>query len=278
MAAFVDSLRTTVRAHPVLATSVPTIAVGWIGFLSLIAAGLDPTPAVLLLSAFFIIVQIVVNWLIGGWPEVRRVFGRLLIWRFNPLMWLVVLVGSPLATLAVAAVTGTLQDPAGGWGPMIVNYVISTVLIGALIVNLWEESLWGGMVQGRLMAKHGLLVGSLLSAIPFALVHLPLAFGAPGFFATPMDKVMLVWAVLIGTAPFFRYLMGMMLLETRGSTLAIGLLHASWNASSSLPAVNGGWQYIGGLLVLIVVVAAWRLARKQSLVSGHAPELAPTPA
>jgi uncharacterized protein len=274
VAVFVDSLRETIRAHPVLASSVPTITVGWIGFLGLIAAGLDPTPAVLLLSAFFIIVQIVVNWLIGGWTEVRRVFGRLLIWRFSGLMWLVVVVGSPLATLAVGAVTGTLQSPADGWGAMIVNYVISTFLIGALLVNLWEESLWGGMVQGRLMARNGLLIGSLLSTIPFALVHLPLAFGAPSFFATPMDKVLLVWAVLIGTAPFFRYLMGMMLLETRGSTLAIGLLHASWNASSSLPAVNGGWQYIGGLLLLVIVIAALRMVRGQSLVSGHAPELA----
>lgn len=44
------------------------------------------------------------------------------------------------------------------------------------------------MVQGRLMAKHGLLIDSLLSAIPFALVHLPLAFGPPAFFGTPMDR------------------------------------------------------------------------------------------
>lgn len=275
---FVPSLRAIARAHPVLSVSVPTIVIGWIGFLALITMGIDPSPGVLLLVAVFIAVQIVVNWLIGGWPEVRRLFGRLLHFRFSPVLWAIVLFGSPLATLAVAALTGTLQWPPDGIGPMALNYAIATILIGALIVNLWEESLWGGMVQGTLMARHGLLIGSLLSAIPFALVHLPLAFGSPGFFATPPDKFLLVWAIMIGTAPFFRYLMGMILIETKGSTLAIGIMHASWNASSSLPAINGNWQYIGGLLLLVVLVAGWRLARGQSLVSGSVPELAPRPA
>lgn len=81
-----------------------------------------------------------------------------------------------------------------------------------------------------------------------------------------------------GSTPFFRYLMGMMLIEPRGSVLAIGLLHASWNASSSLPAVNGGWQYIAALLVLVVVLVPWRVLRGQSLVKGDVPHDAPEPA
>jgi membrane protease YdiL (CAAX protease family) len=267
--------RRLAQAHPVLATAIPLIAIGWIGMLTFISFGIEPSPAILILSAFFIVVMVGVNWLIGGWAEVRRVFGRLLKWRFNPILWVLVLFGAPAATILVAFVSGTFTPPAD-WGQWAINYFIQTVLIGALIVNLWEESVWGGMVQGRLMARHGLLIGSLLAAIPFALIHLPLAFGPPGFFGNPMSQVLVIWAVLIGTAPFFRYLMGMMLIETGGSTLAIGLMHASWNASSGI-AGPGGWQYIGGLAVLIVVVAGWRLMRGQSLTQGHVPEVADNP-
>ena len=35
-----------------------------------------------------------------------------------------------------------------------------------------------------------------------------------------------------GRAPFFRYLIGMVLVDTGGSLLAAGLLHASFNAAS----------------------------------------------
>ncbi len=43
-------------------------------------------------------------------------------------------------------------------------------------------------------------------------------------------------------APFYRYLLGMHLLDTGGSVLAIGVQHAAWNAASNIDGVNGGWQ------------------------------------
>jgi hypothetical protein len=67
----------------------------------------------------------------------------------------------------------------------------------------------------------------------------------------------------------------MVLIETGGSTLAAGLLHASWNASGQMAAVNGTWQYIAAVLILVATMTAWRLARRQSLVSSYAPQLAP---
>ena len=41
---------------------------------------------------------------------------------------------------------------------MALTYLMFLV-IGAVTANLWEETVWGGFVQGRLMARHGLLVG-----------------------------------------------------------------------------------------------------------------------
>jgi hypothetical protein len=44
-----------------------------------------------------------------------------------------------------------------------------------------------------------------------------------------------MWAILLVSAPFFRYLIGTVLIDTSGSLLAAGLLHASFNASGALP-------------------------------------------
>jgi hypothetical protein len=55
------------------------------------------------------------------------------------------------------------------------------------------------------MARHGLLVGSPLTAIPFFLIHLRLAFEAHGWAGTPWGEAALDWALLAVAAPFFRY-------------------------------------------------------------------------
>ena len=80
--------------------------------------------------------------------------------------------------------TGTLHRPADGWISVGLTYLLFLAL-GAVTGNLWEETVWGGFVQGRLMARHGLLVGSLLTAVPFFLIHLPLAFETNGWRAPP---------------------------------------------------------------------------------------------
>ena len=53
---------------------------------------------------------------------------------------------------------------------MLLTYLL-LLAVGALTGNLWEETVWGGFVQGRLMARHGLLTGSLLTALPVFLIH-----------------------------------------------------------------------------------------------------------
>jgi len=59
-----------------------------------------------------------------------------------------------------------------------------------------------------------------------------------------------MWAILLVSAPFFRYLIGVVLIDTGGSLLAAGLLHASFNASGALPILSVGWQYIPAVIVL----------------------------
>jgi membrane protease YdiL (CAAX protease family) len=146
----------------------------------------------------------------------------------------------------------------------------------ALTASLWEETAWSGFVQRRLMDRHGLLVGSLLTAIPFGLIHLPLAFEGDGWAGTTWSEAFVNWAFLLGALPFLRYVIGVLLVDTRGSVLAAALLHASFNASGAMSVIPGGWQNVPALVVLTVLVAAHRRARGRSLVHGDIDDGTPT--
>jgi uncharacterized protein len=133
-----------------------------------------------------------------------------------------------------------------------------TLVFGAVFGNVWEETAWAGFAQSRLMDRHGLVRGSLLTAIPFALIHLPLAFEEHGLRGTTGRDLAITWTVLILAAPVMRYLLGMTLLGTGGSVLAVAILHASFNASGALGAVHGWWPSYAAMLVLVAAVAAVR--------------------
>lgn len=53
------------------------------------------------------------------------------------------------------------------------------------------------MLRGQLMARHGLLTGSLLTALPFFLMHLPLAFESNGWSGTTWQGALITWGVLL---------------------------------------------------------------------------------
>src|SRR3712207_9266545 len=53
---------------------------------------------------------------------------------------------------------------------------VLSVVTAVLLVHLWEETVWAGFFQGRLERRHGFLPAAALTAVPFAAVHLPLAF------------------------------------------------------------------------------------------------------
>jgi hypothetical protein len=50
-------------------------------------------------------------------------------------------------------------------------------------------------------------------------------------------------------------------LETNGSVLAVGVLHASFNASGAMDVTPDGWQYVPAVILLTVLVAAYRALR-----------------
>jgi membrane protease YdiL (CAAX protease family) len=188
---------------------------------------------------------------------VRKLLSRVLIWRFSLARWAVILFGMPVLTLAIAAASGTLHSPKDGWLAMIGLYMFNTLIFGGLIIQLWEETAWAGFLQSRLTARHGLLMASLLTAVPFGLIHIPLYLeGDPTW-----REIWLGLLILFALAPIYRYLLGLHLLDTRGSLLAVGIQHASWNAAQKLEAVEGGawsWQVLVAVVLLTAAVAVGR--------------------
>jgi membrane protease YdiL (CAAX protease family) len=175
-------------------------------------------------------------------------------WRIGLGRWAVVALGVPVLTLVVAAVSGTLQRSDRGWLVAAGLYLFDILIVGALVLNLWEETAWGGFMQSRLMARHGLVIASLLTALPFAAIHIPLYFGSGWTWSEAVGGLLL----LFGLAPIYRYLLGMHLLDTGGSVLAIAVQHAAWNTATRLDEVRGEWQAIVAVVVLTVLVALHR--------------------
>lgn len=259
--------------HPILLLLGVAIPFVWLTQMGSAVAGLDLMPAKLAELLVLVGLAVAITRATDRRGGVRALFAGLLRWRLG-WRYLLLVAAMPLLTAGVALATGTLQSPAEGWVSVGLIYLIF-LAIGAVTANLWEETVWGGFVQGRLMARHGLLVGSLLTAIPVFLIHLPLAFETNGWQGTTLRDALITWGVLLVAAPFQRYLIGTLLIDTGGSTLAAGLIHASINAAGAMAIVPGGWQLVPALILLTLGVLVYRSWRGRSAVDGYAPASTP---
>jgi membrane protease YdiL (CAAX protease family) len=244
-------MREMLIRRPVLSFALLAIVPTWAVQFTFLAMGWEFFPALLAEIVFLVGAATVVTAAEGGRAAVKRLFAGTVRWRMGAGWFAVAGFAIPLVTLALAAGSGSLRTPAGGWLAMVGGYLLMAFVLGAVLGNVWEELAWTGFVQRRLMERHGLLGGALLTAIPFALIHLPIS-------ATSWPALI----VLVVAAPFFRYLFGMIYLDTRGSILAVGITHASFNASQQLGAVRGQWQALVALLVVIALIALYRRTRR----------------
>ena len=258
------SIRAITTRRPILVLCLVAIGLTWSLQMGLVLAGEDIFPGKIAELILLTGTATLMAGLIGGRGGIRRLFAGLTRWRIGVTRWLLVLFAMPVVALGIAVVTGTLQAPAGGWGNVALAYFAFLLLI-AIAGSIWEETAWAGFVQTRLIARSGLLVGSVLTSVPFLLIHLPLAYEAEGWAATSWQETFVAWGWLLAASPFFRYLAGMLLVDTRGSVLAVALMHASFNATGTMSVLQpAGWQYVPALATLTVAVAGgrWFLRRR----------------
>jgi len=161
------------------------------------AAGVDPEriASVLGILLGLLPAALWVTWATDGAPGVRSLGRRMVQWQIGARWWVMVLAGLPGLTLMLALLLGDTFTPVE-IGPFAAGQLIG-LLVNLLLINMWEETAWAGVVQTRLKHHHGMTKAALLTAVPFALFHMPLTSSAtslPGRSSAP-------WSASSSSAP-----------------------------------------------------------------------------
>lgn len=222
--------------------------------------GLDTERVVVLLMMYGVMLPaaVAVTWATDGRDGLRRLLRRAVSWRFGLGWWAAVLFALPVGTIAVAVLMG---DSLGPLTPSLLFDEMVGLGVGFLVVNLGEETAWAGLVQTRLEERRGIAIAALLTAVPFALIHVPLQFIGPFSLAS----VLVGTGALLVLAGVFRLLIGFFLRGTGGSLLAAGLLHAVFNRSNNADGLvagllEGDAQPIAVLVATVAVTVGAGLA------------------
>ena len=197
----------------------------------------------------------IVTWAADGPAGVRRLLARMRLWRVGVGWWLLVLAGLPLLTIAIGLALG---DSLAAVDP--VRFLVSQLVFGAVnfaLVNLWEETAWAGVMQTRLERRHTLFVAALLTAIPFALVHWPLAFFGPVTVASA--AIGLLTYLVFGA--IFRPMLAVVMRGARDSVLLVAVMHTVFNRVNNDNGIaaeflTGDTRKLAAPLAAVVLTAA----------------------
>ncbi|KRE99019.1 hypothetical protein ASG88_14870 [Nocardioides sp. Soil777] len=224
----------------------------------------ERTASVLLVFTALLPAALWVTWAVEGRPGLGRLRRRMFAWRIGVGWTILVLAALPALTLLFAVCLGD-DLRSVDVAPLVVAQVLG-LLVNLLLINLWEETAWSGVVQTRLERRFGLVRAALLTAVPFALVHLPLHF--IGDFTIASVTGALVTLLLV--CAVVRLMLGVYLRGTRDSILAVAVLHSVFNRSNNdegviAALVEGDGRKLAGLLAVIVLTAAVALATRRRL-------------
>ncbi len=157
--------------------------------------------------------------------------------------------GLPAATWAIGAALGGAQPLT--WG--VVAFYTADLIIGALVINIWEEMAWTGFFQRRTASRWGAVGGSLITSVFFAGIHLPLTLDG----AHSSSQVATSLLYLVGVAVGIRLLIARVDAWSGRSLIVVGLLHSSFNATESLLEPDFFWVRIVVTIALGIAVAAF---------------------
>ncbi len=161
-----------------------------------------------------------------------------------------------LAAFGLPTVTWAIGAALGGAQPLTWSRLASytaDLIIGALIINIWEEMAWTGFFQRRAASRWGVVGGSLITAVFFAGLHIPLAFGG----AHSASDVVTNLLYLVGVAVGVRLLIAGVDGWSGRSLLVVGLLHSSFNATETLLEPGFFWVRIVVTVALGIGVVAF---------------------
>jgi membrane protease YdiL (CAAX protease family) len=142
--------------------------------------------------------------------------------------WWLLLAGFalPVLTWTAGAALGAAQTLT--WS--LVGFYVADLVIGALVINIWEEMAWTGYFQRRAASRWGVVGGSLVTSAFFTCIHIPLARGD----ATSPTELATNVLYIAGAAIGLRLLIARVDAWSGRSLLVIGILHSSFNATESV--------------------------------------------
>ena len=238
---------------------LPVFAVVVLGLEAIVFSmrlGRDITPFVLVIIPAA--AAIAVSWASGGRPEVKRLGGRLLVWRVKP-RWYLAALGIPVVEKLAVDIAGSLlgfTTPDRLFGAVTASALVIPLVV--LVPALLEELGWRGFgVQAALDDGRSPAWAALVVGLIFVMLHVPLYLPGQlyeGLPRWPLPLFLLSSSVLL-TWIYVR----------TSSVLLAGLMHAAFNATVPLtwgldPAWV--WQARGIALPLIAIaVVVWSVAR-----------------
>jgi membrane protease YdiL (CAAX protease family) len=184
----------------------------------------------------------------GGVPAVRALLRDCV--RLPSAWWWL-----PLAAFALPVATWTTGAAMGGAQPLdrgLVRFYVLDLIIGAIVINIWEEMAWTGFFQRRAAGRWGVVGGALITSLFFTGIHVPLALEGvhdTGDLATNL-------VALVGVAVGVRLLIARVDVWSGRSLLTVGVLHSSFNASESLLDGDHFWVRIVVTIALGIGVIA----------------------
>jgi uncharacterized protein len=211
-----------------------------------------------------------------GRPGVRDLASRSLRWRVALRWYLLGLFTMPLAVLAAATALygwSPAQAMVDG-GPALLARALPLFVMLIVLFNLPEEIGFTGFLQARLQDDHGPLPASALTAVPFALFHMPVNLVEGGWvFALAFLPIQTVLFVFVRALIIWFYN------STRNSVLIAGLFHASFNTTVNtfndyLPAPAGTSVLIGTAVAVLTATVLVVLTRAR--LAYHPPPTLPS--
>jgi membrane protease YdiL (CAAX protease family) len=166
--------------------------------------------------------------------------------------WLLLSAGLliPVATVLAGRALGVAAELSGSF---LASLALANVASSLLVVNLWEEMAWAGFVQRRATARWGYVGGAFVVGLMFTAVHLPLSL----YDANDVGDVASNIGAMLVSGVGMRLLIGAFDVWGGGSILALGLIHATFNASSELIGPSSDW--VRYLVTLVLGLGALAL-------------------
>jgi membrane protease YdiL (CAAX protease family) len=232
-----------------------------------VGVDMEEAASVLLVFAVFT-AALLVTWLSDGRDGVRILFNRMTRWRVGVRWYLVPVLALPAGSVAIAVLLG---DQASAPSISTLLSEVASTAFALAVINIWEEGAWSGFLQTRLERRHSFFVACAITAVPFALVHVPVRVVTREI--TNLGELIGQFITLVILCLFARTLFATVLRGAANSVLLAAATHTMFNRSNNVDGIaadilSGPNQQVAALLTTAVLTIGLVIAYRRLLGRG----------